>query len=106
MGKVLSAADILAAQDRKRELVEVPEWGGSVYVQEISAADAERIAEEKIGMVEFCAMCMVDKDGKPLFTEDQVADLSEKSTGAFRKVMSAVTQLNGFVAPEEEEGKS
>lgn len=106
MAKVLTAADILAAQDRKRDLVEVPEWGGSVYVQEISAADAERLSEEKVGMVAFCAMCMVDKDGSPLFTDDQVADLSEKSTKAFRRVMAAVTALNGFVDTEEDEGKN
>ena len=34
--RVLSKAQILSAEDLGRELVEVPEWGGAVYVQAMS----------------------------------------------------------------------
>jgi hypothetical protein len=102
MVKVLTAADIIAANDRKRELVEIPEWGGSVYVQEISAADAEAIAENA-SVVEFCAMCICDEKGKLLFSKDQVEELGKKSPKALEKVMRAITGINEALV---EEGKA
>lgn len=104
MSKVLSAAEILAVHDRKRELVEVPAWGGSVYVQEISAADAERMADKHTSVIDFCAACIVDEDGNRIFTGDNVAALGEKSPEALRVVMDAISKLNGFT--EIDEGKS
>lgn len=103
MSKVLTAAEILAAQDRKRELVEVPEWGGSVYVQEISAADAERISEAQ-SIVGFCSLCIVDENGERLFSEEDAEALGKKGTAAMRRVMDAVTRINGV--SEEDEGKN
>ena len=37
---VLGRAQILSAADLKQERVDVPEWGGEVIVQEVSAAAA------------------------------------------------------------------
>ena len=99
MVKVLTAADIIAANDRKRELVEVPEWGGAVYVQEICAADAEAIAENA-SIVEFCAMCICDEKGKRLFSGKQVEELGKKSPKALEKVTKAITSINETLVDE------
>ena len=95
MGKVLTAAEIIGAKDRRRELVEVPEWGGSVWVQEISAADAEAMSDGAPSVVEFCAACIVDEHGERLFSSDDVSALADKSTASLQIIMEAFSRLNG-----------
>jgi hypothetical protein len=40
--KVLGKIDILKSKILKKELIEVPEWGGSVWVQEMTAEQRDR----------------------------------------------------------------
>jgi len=103
MTKVLSAAEIASAQDRRRELVEIPEWGGSVYVQEISAADAEEIANAGGGYVAYAAAALCDENGNRLFSREQVEDLGNKSPRALRRVYETLANISGA---GDAEGKS
>lgn len=119
--KVLSKAQILSAEDRGRELVDVPEWGGSVYVQAMSGAERDafeasmlEINEDAKGRVtttrkmenlraKMCARCLVGEDGVRLFEEADIAALGAKSAKALDRVFSVAQRLNGVGEKDLEE---
>lgn len=111
--KALSAAEILAADDLKREWVDVPEWGGGVYVRSMPglALDRYELAQlsrrkvEKDGSAKFnldnvraelVALCACDEKGEPLFTLEQVEALGKKSGSALGRVATVAQRLNGL----------
>lgn len=105
MPKILSAEDILNAKDVKVEAVEVPEWGGSVYVREFSAAvrdqfdallsdgDADEPDLTNV-RARVIALTACDAGGKLLFTIEQAEALGAKSNGAVSRVYDAAAKLN------------
>ena len=93
----LTADAIFSANDANLIPVEVREWGGTVYVRVCSVGEMEsyqrEFAEKREGMDQWRAKllvrCLCDKDGKPLFTAEQVDKLGTKSV----KVMSRLFDL-------------
>lgn len=93
----LNADQIFAANDLNLIPVEVPEWGGTVYIRVCSVGEMEayqrEFAEKREGMElwrpKLLVRCVCDKDGKPIFTHDQVEKLGTKSV----KVMSRLFDL-------------
>jgi hypothetical protein len=93
----LTADGIFAANDQNLIPVEVKEWGGTVYVRVMSVGEMEayqrEFAEKKEKMdlwrPKLLVRCICDKDGKALFTHDQVEKLGTKSV----KVMSRLFDL-------------
>lgn len=118
---VLGKAQILSADDLGRELVEVPEWGGAVYVQAMSGVERDayessilEINEDAKGRIttkrkmdnlraKMCARCMVDEDGNRLFDESEIEALGAKSAKALDRVFSVAQKLNGVSDKDLEE---
>lgn len=105
--KYLSREDIFSINDVVREEVEVPEWGGSVWVGTISARAALEImtrAEKIKGGDEgealvynaglLLARSVTGQDGRPVFTEDDIPRLMEKSEKAVNRLFMAALKLN------------
>lgn len=115
----LSADAILAADDLKREPVEVPEWGGSVLVQGMSGTDRDRFEASMLteGMdgiskdkaldryrARLAAYCLVDENGKRLFRSDaEVNRLGQKSAQALTRVVEVASRLSGLTSGDVEE---
>jgi len=112
-GKALTAAEILAAQDARREWVNVPEWGGGVYVQAMPGLALDQyeqrlLARRSVGKdgktavsldnarAELVALTACDEGGAPIFTIEQIADLGKKSGAALNRVVAAAQRLNGL----------
>jgi len=100
--KSLSKSDILGANDLKREWVDVPEWGGGVYVTSFSA-DAKDALEVKLMAAGkngvgframYCALAMVDDMGRRLFTDEESPMLGTKFAGALDRIFEVVSRLN------------
>jgi len=105
---ILTRDAILAAEDRKIILVDVPEWGGSVYVR--SLAGEERDAFENSYMIEqpdgkakadvdnirarFCAWVICDAAGKPLFTPEEMTVLGKKNAAALDRLYEVAAPLS------------
>lgn len=114
----LSRDQILAVQDRKLIEVEVPEWGGSVYLRTNSlreweeAVQAGRINDEKIDGVRFAAAVLsasiCDEKGTRIFSPDDVSVLEGKSRVVIQRLFEKAQQINGFgeKAEKELEGNS
>lgn len=109
----LTKKDILAAQDLKTEVVDVPEWGGKVKVCGLSATDRDGFENEmfeqsqspgmKIVRASLCARCIVDEKNKRLFTDGEVKQLGAKSAVALNRVFKVAQKLCGLREEDVEE---
>ncbi len=107
---MLTRDQILAADDLPRELVEVPEWGGSVYVRTLTGTEADaQMAEVLDGRrdlqdyhAKMAAACICDDAGKRLFSDADVKVLGAKSVRALDRVVAAVNRINGLGKEDEE----
>jgi hypothetical protein len=107
---MLSRDQILAFRgQRKKELVEVPEWDGSVYVAEMTGTERDAFEGETFKMkgknveantsnirARLAARTMVDEDGKRLFSDQDVYVLGELSAAALDRVFAVAQRINGF----------
>jgi hypothetical protein len=113
---LLSKEQILAAQDLTTETVKVPEWGGEVLVKALSGRERDAydasIYDQRKGKMHinrhnlrarFCAMAMVDEQGKRLFSDAEVEALGAKSAGALERVYDAAAKLAGLTKEDEDE---
>lgn len=110
--KLLSKADILSADDLKREEVEVPEWGGTVLVRSFTA-DAKDAMEFKLYQMSqkhgvgiraaYVGLALVDDMGQRLFTDDEIPMLGTKFAGAVDRVFEVVARLNRITQKDIEE---
>lgn len=113
----LSLSQIEAAQDRPRELVSVPEWGGDVWVGEMSAADASwyqtsllsiggdgKVKEVSIegADVRLAAVTIQNEDGTLMFGRKGVDALGKKSSKALDRICQVALRLNGLDAGSED----
>ena len=103
----LSREDILGADDLARELVACPEWGDSVWVQELNGLqrgefgsafmtrDDEPPDMSRVHAV-LGALSMVDDDGNPLFSATDVEALGKKSGTALERITKVAMRLSGL----------
>lgn len=107
MSKCVTAADILGAEDRRIQRVEVPEWGGHVYVRSLSGMEKELFSEavnvvrhgktevNDVGLrARYLAVALCDEHKQPLFTLDQVEALNTRNTVVLDRVWKAALELN------------
>ena len=109
MAKLLSKAAILAAQDLSTEVVEVPEWGGSVMVRAMTGRQRD-VFESVIYKVkgkdvqlnianvraELVSRTVVDEGGTLLFSPEDVAALGDKSAAALDRIYAVAQRLSGI----------
>lgn len=113
----LSRDDILKAEDNGTEEVEVPEWGGTVLVRGMTGRERD---EFETSMMErgrggrmvpnpantrakVVARCVVDDEGKRLFTAADVAALGDKGGAAIDRVFEVAARLSGMTEADREE---
>ena len=105
--KALTREQILGADDLKTESVKVPEWGGQVVVRELTGTERDtwessvvktngtRVTIDSQNMrAKLAALCIVDDDGKRLFTEKDVVKLGKKSAAALDRVTDVARRLS------------
>lgn len=116
MANLLSRDAILGASDIKSEDVHVPEWGGTVRVKGLTAAQRDVFESQLVSMrgkdvnlnmsgvrAKIASMAIVGEDGSKLFTEADVKALGEKSGAALDRVFEVVTRLSGIGENDVEE---
>lgn len=116
---MLTKDDILAQEDLKVEPLDVPEWGGSVYLRvmrgserdafEASIRDRKGNPNQRVLeniRARFAAIVLCDESGKRLFvTEAEYALLGRKSAAALDRVWDAGRKLNGMEAVDIEDAE-
>ena len=101
---VLNRDAILAADDYQREYVDMPEWGGGVYVRALTAkaglemaTQAEKVDEKyqavaRVGIL--LTRTVIDENGEPIFTDEDISALMEKSRPAIDRLTAAAMRVN------------
>lgn len=97
MSNLITAEEILKAEDTRYAYVPVDEWseGKLARLKSLSAKDAVDWNSGQ-GMVEVIMKSVVDGDGKLLFTRENVEALKEKSFAVFNRIQTAAMTLNGM----------
>jgi len=106
---LLNKEQIKSVSDLETLDVEVPEWGGTVRLKSLTGAERDRF---EAGVVQgqgrnttvnmqnlrakLVAQSAIGEDGKPLFTEEDVKWLGEKSAKALNRLFNAAQQLSGL----------
>jgi hypothetical protein len=94
---------ILAADDRKRTLLDVPEWDGvRITLRSMTAAQNEayvtRVIQEKRTDARelLISLTACNDDGTLIFSEDDVKKLGEKDDQVIQRVFEAAQAVNGL----------
>lgn len=118
MSKTLSKQDILQTNDAVIEKLEIPEWGGCVFVRSITAAErgqieasAARFKETKgkdesfarTFTLKFAALALCDEKGVRLFNVDEVEQLAKKNAKPISMISEVAQRLSGFDKKDIEE---
>lgn len=101
---------ILALQDLQTQRVDVPEWGQSLTVRTLTAAelddyeasiivggDGDSRAKPSLANVraKLVVRCVVDDGGNRVFADGDAAELGKKSSKAIDRLYAVAAKLNG-----------
>jgi hypothetical protein len=113
---MLTKEQILATSDLVFETVDVPEWGGTVRIKELSGAERDSFEQSTFSKkgngyevvlkdmrARLCAMSIVDDKGERLFTDVDIKSLSSKSAKALDRVFTVCQKLNGMSKDDVDE---
>lgn len=113
---LLGRDEIIAVQDQKYEIVDVPEWGGSVRVKGLGGT--ERDSYEQSCMVgdgkvrrfsleniraKLAARTIVDAAGERIFSDADIITLGRKSAAALDRVFESASRLSKLSKKDVEE---
>lgn len=114
--KRLSRDEILGAIDSRLVKVDVPEWGGHVFVRSMTGLERDTFEGEtallrkndpskKVPAIRarLLARVMVDEEGKRLFTDTDIPNLANKSAKALDRLFAVAESLSGMTMADLEE---
>jgi len=106
---LLNKEQIKSVSDLETQDVEVPEWGGTVRLKSLTGAERDRFEASVVQgqgrnttvnmqnlRAKLVAQSAIGEDGKPLFTEEDVKWLGEKSAKALNRLFNVAQQLSGL----------
>jgi hypothetical protein len=107
---MLRREDILGAVDIKIEELQIPEWGGAVYVRAMTGTEREAyddvIYRKKTHLLATLAQyTIVDKDGARVFSPEDIPALAAKSSYALERIWDWHKAHSGVGAKALEESQ-
>lgn len=121
---ILDRDTILSKTALKREVVDVPEWGGTIHVRELTAGERTRYEVGMSDMVQgeqtdpikkvqrfidmrarIASMACVNEDGSRMFKDDDITALNQLSGNVLDRISSVVLRLSGYTLAEQEKLK-
>jgi hypothetical protein len=107
---MLTRDAILSFNDLPRKEVEVPEWGGSVYIRVMSGAEREEMLSlfqgEKLTAAALVVLCVVDVHGTRLFTAEDVEAVNGKRGDVLLRIANEAMRYNGLTAEGVDDAKN
>ena len=106
---LLNKEQIKTVSDLETQDIEVPEWGGTVRLKSLTGAERDRFEASVVQgqgrnttvnmqnlRAKLVAQSAIGEDGSPLFTEEDVKWLGEKSAKALNRLFNAAQSLSGL----------
>lgn len=122
--RMLTRDEVLEADDRATEVVEVPEWGGALTVRALSGIERDQWEAGKVswertkgnglrpGRIDFgnvtaqlVAQTVIGEDGLNMFSTKDVLILGQKSAAALDRVAKVAQRLSGITEADVEDLK-
>ncbi len=104
----LDRAAILAADDRVSVEVDVPEWGGTIYLRGLSVGRRDRLIESlkdaKLDDIRIALFIesICDEYGKPIFKQSDAKKLKDKSASVIDRLTEHLERMNADTEDERE----
>lgn len=120
MSSILNRDALLAATELPRELIEIPELGGAVYVQGMSGRDRDSFEASLVTgrgkkrdvstdnvRAKLAVRCLVDEAGNRLFKDHEADLLGGIRVDVLSRIFNAAQRLSGITDEDVDEmGKS
>lgn len=98
---LLNKHQIFAADDLRNEIVAMKEWGGDIKIRVMSVREqlnfdkflASKPDDKEMAFFLIVKSC-IDENNQPLFTEDDIQFLEQKSADSILKLFQAILALN------------
>jgi len=94
--------EIILGRKPPRKVVAVPEWGGEVTIQAMTAGDAQAMTRAH-GLVDFVVASVINDDGTPMFSPEDREALGRQEFSAVKRIADAAIAFNGLSADAVEE---
>lgn len=104
----ITKEQVLATRPALKEM-EVPEWGGSVWIRPVTLGEQGKLADAghkfekavpstrlKGTTVQLITWVVSDADGNPLFGETDIPALMNQPATVFLKLQDAILELSGL----------
>lgn len=114
--RTLTRDAILEGNDAFRQRVDVPEWGGHVFVKTMTGEERDTFEQSVIERngssvsrnlanfrAKLAARVIVDGQGNRLFQDADIVPLGRKSSVALDRVVTAAQRLNAIGTAEVED---
>jgi hypothetical protein len=111
-----SKESIFAFKGKPSHAVDVPEWGGTVYVRVMSGAERDGYEDETYRLngksvqlnrvnarARLLVRCLSDEEGKRLFSDADADTLGNQPADVIDKVYSVALRVNGFTEKDVED---
>lgn len=120
MVKILNRDEIVDVVDIKTEYVDVPEWGGTVAMRELTGAERDAFEAQMVKVIngrreadmsnlraKLVAACLVNEEtGDRLFDDKTINQLGNKSAAALDRLFRVAQRMNGMDGQEEQQKNS
>lgn len=113
MSESLNKESILKSDDLRREKVEIPEWGGHVWVRALSGKERDKYETSVVSRqgsrakvdtknirARLASLTICDEEGNRLFSEADIEELGKKSASALSKIFNLSQKLSGVTAAD------
>ncbi len=108
----LTKEQALNADDLRSQEVEIPEWGGSVWVRtmtgeerdafEVAVMNGDGIHRDNF-RARLAVATVVDVEGDRVFEDSDIGPLGRKSAAALDRIMGVAMKLNGLSKDDVED---
>ena len=108
----LTRAAILSLNDHKLLAVDVPEWGGRIWMKSINGRQREHHTqmhrEKQFETIRAYLICCTacDSEGTRLFKDSDVDTINDKNAEVIFRLYTAALTVSGFFADDTEQKKS
>ena len=120
----LTREQILNKVDIGTKEIKVPEWGGSIYIRQLTRGEQDSYLKRQYGSAQLkqdsrarsqeikgfniyghdafiCSLGICDTEGKPIFNQKDIAELDTKSGVVIGRIAKEIIEFSGMAGDVE-----